>query len=63
VTNVDARNPIRHWLEDVLDWHLIYRTGADMAALRPKTVPPDAARVYSEATGLNLFLEIRKPRA
>jgi extracellular factor (EF) 3-hydroxypalmitic acid methyl ester biosynthesis protein len=62
-TNVDAANPIRNWLGDILEWHLIYRNGQQMLALRPDRAPPENARVCADATGVNLFLEIRKPNS
>jgi extracellular factor (EF) 3-hydroxypalmitic acid methyl ester biosynthesis protein len=61
VTNVDAGNPIKHWLGYVLEWHLIYRTSAEMLALRPAAADADDARVVSDPTGVNVYLEIRKP--
>ncbi len=63
VTNVDRANPIRHWLGDVLDWHLIYRDAADMKALKPERAGTDEATVCADYTGVNLFLEVRKPLA
>lgn len=63
VTNVDRANPIRHWLGDVLDWHLIYRNAAEMQRLKPERAAADEARVCSDFTGVNLFLEVRKPKA
>jgi extracellular factor (EF) 3-hydroxypalmitic acid methyl ester biosynthesis protein len=62
-TNVDASNPIRHWLGDILDWHLIYRSGQEMLALCPERANRDNARVVADPTGVNIFLEIRKPTA
>lgn len=63
VTNVDRANPIRHWLGDVLDWHLIYRDAADMKSLKPERAEVDEATVCADFTGVNLFLEVRKPLA
>ena len=61
VTNVDAGNPIKHWLGYVLEWHLIYRTSAEMLALRPERAHADETRVVSDPTGVNVYLEVRKP--
>ncbi len=58
-TNVSPFNPNRGSLELILDWHLIYRDAAQMAALRPEGVPEDAVRVHSDLTGVNVFLEAR----
>ena len=60
-TNVDVCNPIRHWLGDVLDWHLIYRNGQQFATFTPKLANPDWSRVHADITGVNIFLEVRKP--
>jgi extracellular factor (EF) 3-hydroxypalmitic acid methyl ester biosynthesis protein len=62
-TNVDPSNPIQHWLGDVLDWHLIHRSGGQLRSLVPPRADPDGTRVVSDATGVNLFLEVRKPGA
>lgn len=60
-TNVDGANPIKHGMSFLLDWHLIYRTAADMARLIPAAAERDRCAIWAEPTGLNLFLEIRKP--
>jgi extracellular factor (EF) 3-hydroxypalmitic acid methyl ester biosynthesis protein len=62
-TNVDPSNPIRNWLAFLLDWHLIYRDARRMAALAPPGVSPEQVRVVADATGVNVFLEIRRPPA
>jgi extracellular factor (EF) 3-hydroxypalmitic acid methyl ester biosynthesis protein len=65
VTNVsDAMNssrPFRNSMEYILDWHLIYRNGAQIETLTPSQVPEGCSRVLSEQSGVNIFLEIRKP--
>jgi extracellular factor (EF) 3-hydroxypalmitic acid methyl ester biosynthesis protein len=60
-TNVEPSNPLRNGMEHLLDWHLIYRTAAQLSALAPTQAAPDAARVVCEDSGVNLFLEVRKP--
>lgn len=60
-TNVDACNPIRHMLDYVLEWHLIYRNSAQFRPLAPAEAPPDAVRIYSDVTGVNIFMEVRSP--
>ena len=66
-TNVsDAMNdskPFRHSMEYILDWNLIYRNARQVAALAPEAAPADNVAVISENTGVNVFLEIRKPDA
>lgn len=63
VTNVDSSNPIRHWLGDILEWHLIYRGYHEMMALRPEAAHPDWVRVVADTTSVNIFLEVRKPNS
>jgi extracellular factor (EF) 3-hydroxypalmitic acid methyl ester biosynthesis protein len=60
-TNVDSCNPIKHWLSYVLEWHLIYRNSADMMSLRPDNASPDDTRLVSDPTGVNIYIEVRKP--
>jgi len=48
-------------MDFLLEWHLIYRDRAAMERLVPACVPPGCARVGADPTGVNLFLEIRKP--
>ena len=64
-TNVtDALNssrPFRYSMEYILDWHLVYRTGAQMLAMLPQPTLADSATARVEETGVNVFLEIRKP--
>lgn len=61
VTNVDGTRPFRNKLEFILDWNLIYRTGPQLAELRPDVVAADACTVTADLSGVNVFLEIRKP--
>jgi extracellular factor (EF) 3-hydroxypalmitic acid methyl ester biosynthesis protein len=60
-TNVDSSNPSRNWMEYVVDWHLEYRSGKEMAALCPPRATADECRVESDDSGVNVFLKVRKP--
>jgi extracellular factor (EF) 3-hydroxypalmitic acid methyl ester biosynthesis protein len=60
-TNVEPANPLRHGMEHLLDWHLIYRTGPQLAALKPQGADADSVCVRCDDTGANVFLEVRKP--
>jgi extracellular factor (EF) 3-hydroxypalmitic acid methyl ester biosynthesis protein len=62
VTNVAACNPSRHWMELCVDWHLVYRNAEDMKALIPATANREHCRLLSDESGVNSFLEVRKPR-
>jgi extracellular factor (EF) 3-hydroxypalmitic acid methyl ester biosynthesis protein len=59
-TNVDTFRPFRHMLEILLDWHLTYRNQAQLRGLLPADIPADGVSVASDATGVNLFLELRR---
>ncbi len=62
-TNVDAAKPFRHSMEFLLEWHLICRNQAQLAALNPDKAPPGSFTVTHEPTGVNIFIEVRKPNA
>ncbi len=58
VTNVAHSRPILGYMEMLLEWYLIYRSGDDMLRLRKG---PGEQSVRSDATGINQFLLVRKP--
>jgi extracellular factor (EF) 3-hydroxypalmitic acid methyl ester biosynthesis protein len=58
VTNVAPSNPMRHGMENLLDWHLIYRGEPEMRGLWRDRHGEVCIR--SDRTGVNLFMEIRK---
>jgi extracellular factor (EF) 3-hydroxypalmitic acid methyl ester biosynthesis protein len=64
VTNVDATlndmRSFRHSLDLILDWQLIYRRSSHFGALVPDPLKAESS-VKSDETGVNLFLELRKP--
>jgi extracellular factor (EF) 3-hydroxypalmitic acid methyl ester biosynthesis protein len=60
VTNVDARNPSRHMMEYLMEWHLIYRTSDQLKALAPAKADPALCRVCEDTTGVNIFMEVRR---
>jgi extracellular factor (EF) 3-hydroxypalmitic acid methyl ester biosynthesis protein len=61
VTNVDASNPIHNILEYILEWHLNYRDAKQMGQLIPSHVQVQDTKIKRDPTGVNIFLEIRKP--
>lgn len=61
-TNVHVRNPSRQWMESVMDWHLVYRDEKNFLGLAPAAAPDGAAVIRAEPTGVNIFLEVRRPR-
>ncbi len=58
---LNESRPFRYSMEYMLDWMLIYRDGRQFAALKPETAPAEGLQVISEQTGVNLFMEARKP--
>jgi extracellular factor (EF) 3-hydroxypalmitic acid methyl ester biosynthesis protein len=62
VTNVDTHSSKRE-MEYFLEWHLTYRNTQQMKALVSSWIQPDNLTVFRESTGINVFLEIRKPKA
>lgn len=60
-TNVDRSNPSRNYMEYVVEWHLVYRNAEEFIKLAPAKSRPEASEVKRDATGVNIFLEVRKP--
>ncbi|MDB6066485.1 MAG: hypothetical protein JWR26_2693 [Pedosphaera sp.] len=58
---LNADRPFRYSMEYILDWHLIYRDGHQVATFAPELAPPDSSNVVLEDTGTNVFIEVRKP--
>lgn len=61
VTNVDDSKPFRESMDFLLEWHLIYRDHAAMQQLIPPNANNAPHEVLADPTGVNLFLEIRRP--
>jgi len=59
-TNVHPRNPIRAIMEHIVEWYLVTRDQQDMLELAHDL---GQHRVFTESTGTNVLLEIRKPLA
>ncbi len=60
VANMDDSKPFRRFIEFVLDWHLIYRDGEEVGSFCPDHAR-EQAQVISEPSGVNIFLQVRKP--
>ena len=58
---MDLSNPSRNWMEYVLEWHLVYRDKEQFMKIAPDKAPPGTVEVKSDQTGVNIFLEVRKP--
>ncbi|MDC0325277.1 class I SAM-dependent methyltransferase [bacterium] len=61
-TNVHSNNPSRYWMEFVVDWHLVYRDDTKFLDLTPDRVPEGTPELEHDATGVNVFSAIRKPK-
>ena len=62
-TNVDPCNPTRCGMEFILDWHLIYRDPRQLLQLHPTHAPAGNVVTKSDDTGVNIYIEVRKPAA
>ncbi len=60
-TNVDSSNPRIPTMDHVMAWHLIYRNAHEFAGLRPVRSSREDCTIKADATGVNIFLEVRKP--
>jgi len=58
VTNVHSSNPVKGLMEHIMEWHLVMRDESDMVRLAPDLGP---LKIYTDETGINVFLEIDKP--
>ena len=59
-TNVDD-HPARYQMECFLEWNLIQRDLAAMRGVAPQMALPQELSIKKETTGVNIFLEVRKP--
>jgi extracellular factor (EF) 3-hydroxypalmitic acid methyl ester biosynthesis protein len=60
-TNVHPSNDWRNWMEYLAEWHLVYRDEAQFLHIAPSSAPAENIRVIPDSTGVNIFLEVRKP--
>jgi extracellular factor (EF) 3-hydroxypalmitic acid methyl ester biosynthesis protein len=61
LTNVDACNPLRQGMDYLLDWNLVHRTAQQCVNALHGAVSPEVMSVRADPTGINLFIEVRKP--
>jgi extracellular factor (EF) 3-hydroxypalmitic acid methyl ester biosynthesis protein len=59
-TNVHPANPVRYYMDFLVEWHLEYRDTEQMLSLATGL---GATHAYTDSTGVNVFVEIRKPPA
>jgi extracellular factor (EF) 3-hydroxypalmitic acid methyl ester biosynthesis protein len=60
-TNVDDYNPRRLTMDHIMAWHLVYRRGTDLLALKPAAAHDDWCAVQADPTSVNLYFEALKP--
>jgi extracellular factor (EF) 3-hydroxypalmitic acid methyl ester biosynthesis protein len=60
-TNVHPSNDWRNWMEYLAEWHLVYRNEEQFLQIAPSSAPAENIRVIADPTGVNIFLEVRKP--
>jgi extracellular factor (EF) 3-hydroxypalmitic acid methyl ester biosynthesis protein len=60
-TNVESSNPSRNGMEYLLEWHLIHRTQSQLRGLVPDRAPQSSSSLTTDDTGINIYLEVRKP--
>jgi extracellular factor (EF) 3-hydroxypalmitic acid methyl ester biosynthesis protein len=60
-TNVNRSNPRQLTMEYIMEWHLIYRNGAEFSAMKPDKATSDLCSIKSDNTGVNIYLEAKNP--
>ena len=58
VTNIHPANAARYFMEYLLEWNVIHRTEQELKVLG---TPEGEKEVIGDPTGVNIFLNIRKP--
>jgi len=58
-TNIQSSNPSRGWMESAVDWYLFHRSPEDLTRLLPVSADADEVSLVAEASGVNIFLDIR----
>jgi extracellular factor (EF) 3-hydroxypalmitic acid methyl ester biosynthesis protein len=61
-TNVTPSNPLINTMESLMEWHLIYRNREQMGVLKPEAASEESTQIQTEDTGINIFIEVRKPK-
>lgn len=57
MTNIHTKHTVRIFLEHLLEWYLVLRNEEDMLGLAPED---SLAELEKDATGVNIFLKLRK---
>jgi extracellular factor (EF) 3-hydroxypalmitic acid methyl ester biosynthesis protein len=59
-TNVDD-HPAQNQMECFLEWHLVHRNEEKMGTVVPQKALPQNVCIKRDPTGVNIFIEVRKP--
>jgi len=62
-TNVETSNPLKHGMDQLLEWHLNCRRAVEFRKLAPTKAHDDDVRLLADETGVNIIMEVRKPYA
>ena len=60
VANMVPENPSRWYMEHHLDWHLLYRTRAELMEMAASAAPGARLQLLEEESGVNPFVEISR---
>ena len=60
VGNMQPANPSRWIMEHHLEWHLVYRTRAELMEVGHRAVPEASMQILEEETGVNPFILLTK---
>jgi extracellular factor (EF) 3-hydroxypalmitic acid methyl ester biosynthesis protein len=58
IANMVPENPSRWYMEHHLDWHLVYRSRAEMLDFAHRAAPAARIQILEEESGVNPFVEI-----
>lgn len=61
-TNVTPASPLRSLMEGLMEWPMIYRDHDQMLGIKPEAAPEGSVEILTESTGVNIFIEVRKPK-
>jgi extracellular factor (EF) 3-hydroxypalmitic acid methyl ester biosynthesis protein len=60
VANMVPENPSRWYMEHHMEWHLIYRSRAELADIARRAAPGRRLQILEEESGVNPFVEITR---
>jgi len=60
IANMVPENPSRWYMEHHMEWHLIYRSRAELLEIARRAAPCARHQILEEESGVNPFVEIRR---